>query len=818
VARISTADVMERGAAVVAVAVVGVACLLLAGIHAPVHAGLFVVAVVAAVVDIGARLVRGRRLHLPLLALPLVVGVALTVVSLVPLPHAVRALLSPEGTDRLDRLLPLLDVDAAALVRPVLAFDPPESALALVRLLWALLVVVVVADRARHRDGRALVWRTVLVVAFVVGFATVFAFAVGGARVADVIGLPVNDNHRARVLGALGLLCLGRAFTLRPRVEAAWFAVAGTLCTLLVMMTGSRGGFLALAFGVIALAVVVQRGTEAGRSLRGALLAAGGAVVALVAGAVVMAGETRLVGMAEETLENPQRIKTFLWEPSLRVAVEEPIVGVGNNGFGVAFPAVLGPGELDATLTYTHAENIVLQTLADHGLVGGGLVLLSVLVVAVIALRTLRKPAERATLPALVFLLVGDAVDFALETPAGLGLAAVAVGITAGRLAGASSAKASWSPRGSALALVVVVVVGCFAAVVAVRDWRPTIDDALATTPIAGRPAALQRALARHPSDATYATLLAIEARRRRQPAEALRWSNRALVVWPAFREAHLEAARALAVAGRLEQAMGEYREAARVLLDRALLDEIAKRSPDLATRRLALPEPLAAARLALLCEGLRREKRIAEARGCFAEVVALPDAGPREFRSAITLALEAQETTTATAVLARLVPSDRRPDGEDARLAARVVAGAEGEARALAVSTTWLPTAREPAPLLQWRLAAQQKAGLLDDAVATLEALLPLARGLRERQNVELQLVEVWLRQGAYARALTQLERTVARAPRDPALLAQKALVEVELGRIDDARATLDRLRLVAPGDRRVGAVEQRLQREQAR
>jgi O-antigen ligase/tetratricopeptide (TPR) repeat protein len=814
-ARISLVDLCERSAAVVVVGAVGLSCLLIGGIHASSHGILFAIALFAAVVDVAARVRRGRPLRMPVLAWPIVVGAVLTTFSLAPLPVALRALLSPDSVDRLEQLRPLLADDAAVMLRPVLALDPPEAALALVRLLFALVVVVVVADRARHRVGRALLWRGLLVVAFVVGFATVFSYAIGAARFFEVFGIPVNPNHRARVLGALGLLCLGRSLTLRPRVEAAWFAVAGGLCTLLVPVTGSRGGVVALVVGALALAFLLRRTDAPGAKTR---VWAGNAIVslvvfvAIVGGALLFAGEDRLAQMTEETLAHPERLKTFLWEPSLRVAMTHPLIGVGNNGFGVAFPAVLGAGELDATLTYTHAENIVLQTLADHGLVGGFLVLLAALVVFVTVARQLRSPAELAAAPALVFLVVGDLFDFVLELPVGIGLAAVSLGLLSGRLAPHHAPRTSLRPAPAAVVVVVIAVVGGVAARAGFVGWRPQLDDEIAATPVAQRSATLTRALTLHPSDAAYATLLAIEARRRRQPLEAVRWANRALVVWPAFRDAHLEAARALAVAGRLPQAMLEYREAARARLDSALVREVAQRTADVVERRRALPQPESAGALSLFCEVLVREARTRDARSCFADVVALPDATSEHRRRALALAFDDGDLTTAQRLWATLVPAGTPPDGADAVWGARLKAAVDGDDAALTESSAWLRSARAPLPLLEWRLTRLRALERHEEAVATLERMLPLVRSPRQRQSLEMNLVELLWKQGEWARALQQLEKSIARAPRDPALLAQKALVEVELGRASEAQATLARLRLVAPGDKRIAEIEQRL------
>ncbi|MDP2340173.1 MAG: O-antigen ligase family protein [Deltaproteobacteria bacterium] len=798
-----------QGSVVVVVAVVGLACVLLAGIQAAVHVALFAGAVLALVLLAVDRVRRRRPVRVSVLALPLVVGALLTTFSLLPLPHGLRAFLSAESTDRIDRLALLLAPENAARILPVLAFDPPEAALALLRLLFGVVVVVVCAHQSRERRERSLVNRSILVVAFVVGGAVLFASAVGIPRFFEIVGVPVNPNHRARVCGALALLCLGRALTLRPRVEASWFAVGGVLCALLVFVTMSKGGIAAFAVGVVTLVAVVVRGSEQSRLARLMTPVAGAAVV--VAGLFFL-GERGVSALAMETLEHPERLKTFLWEPASRLPAGELLVGVGNNGFGVAFPSVLAPGELDATLTYSHAENTVLQTLADHGVVGGGLLLLIVFGLGVVVVRTLKTPGELAALPAVVFLLVGDVFDFVLETPAGIGLMAIALGLLAGRLAAHRSAFVSVTRRPIVAVVVVVVALwGALAAPTAVRGWRYTLDDDLVDVPLAERAAFLERALAAHPSDATYATLLALEARRRRDPQAALRFSNRAMVLWPAFYTAHLEAARALFVMQRPRQAMLEYREVWRVTGSRGVVAEIVQRTPDAALRRLALPQPERAVDVDVLCDALVREKRSIEARACADDAAALPDASDVHRRRAIELALAAGDLVDASEGIARLKAPH---DGDEAVLAARVQAAIEGTPAALTTSSTWIAGAKNARPLLEWRLREQRSAGLYDDAEATIGLLRPLSRTPAQATGYDLALVDVRQKRGDPVGALAALRNALSARPRELALLLAKVKLETASGDLVGASATVRQMRSIAAvDDKQVLAAEALLQ-----
>lgn len=802
-----SAEQLGRAAVVLVVAVVGLMCLMLAGVPPVAHLLAVAGALLALAVVLVDRHRKRRPLGVTVMVLPIAVGAALTALSLLPLPHSVRALLSPESTDRIDRLLPLLSSDAAALVRPVMAFDPPEASLALLRLLFAAVVVVVLAWGTRTRDGRLWTFRAILVVTFVVGFAVLFATAVGIPRFLDVVGVPVNPNHRARVCGALALLCLSRAATLRARIEATWFAVGGVFCALLLFTTLSKGGIAAFAVGVVVLIALVVRGKSTSLALRLGVPVAG---IAMVVGGLAFVGSRAVDTLAMETFDRPERLKTFLWEPSSRVATLEPLLGVGNNGFGVAFPAVLGPGELDATLTYSHAENIVLQTLADHGVFGGGLLLLLVAGLAVVLVRALGDAGEAVAVPALAFLLVGDVFDFALETPAGLGLCALCLGLLGGRLANHRRSLVRLRLIPAIVVVIVVVATAGLTSRAAVRDWRYRLDDLIADSGGAARVQVLERALAVHPSDASYAAELAIEARRRRDPRAALRFANRSVVLWPALRAAHLEAARAFFAVGLQRQAMLEYREAWRAKSGNDIVKEVAARSPDVTLRRLAVPEPARAADLALLCNALVREKRDVDARACLREVTPLPDATPAHHRAAIELAISSFDLAAAQAGVAAL---PRPLDGAEAALAAQVLALSDGVEAALVSTSLWVDEAKDARPLLEWRLREQRRLKQFDDAASTIGKLRALSKTAAQATSWDLQLVGLLRERGDPAGARVALQKALVSRPRDLDLLAARFKLELAEGDVGGATATWTRMRDVSPKDRRVVEADRLLQ-----
>lgn len=251
---------------------------------------------------------------------------------------------------------------------------------------------------------------------------------------------------------------------------------------------------------------------------------------------------------------------------------------------------------------------------------------------------------------------------------------------------------------------------------------------------------------------------------------------------------------------------MLEYREVWRVTGSRGVVAEVVQRTPDAELRRLALPQPERAADVDVLCDVLVREKRSIEARACADDTAALPDATDAHRRRSIELALAAGDLVDASAGIAELKAPH---DGDEAVLAARVQAAVEGTSAALTTSSTWIAGAKNAKPLLEWRLREQRSAGLYDDAEATLAVLRPTARSAAQASDYDLALIDVRQKRGDTLGALQALERALATRPRDPGLLLARLQLELSAGQLGDALATLRRMKLVAPDDRRTAQAE---------
>ncbi len=722
---------------------------------------------------------RGRRtLAVSWLGLPLVLGLLLTLVELCPIPHGLRQLISPESTANIDLVIAGLAADPRAMVLPVLAVDPPEAAFAAVRIVGALAVFIVVADLTRDRRRRALAWKVLLV-----GGASLFAVALGhtllqvpGAwgrftRYPGFFYAPmVNPNQLARMFGAFGLACGARAFAVRDRRTAALFAATGLLCCASVAFTDSRGGLLALLAGVLVLGFVLVRRAPPERSARRWWLLSAvqvGAVAAAIL-ATFAARTSILDALSAFGMETIDKSKLNIYGPALDVVRSHFLVGAGNGGFQDVFTTVVGDALPDANVVYTRAENIVIETLVDHGAAGGGLILASGLFAAIAMLAGLRHARQLLPLPALTVLVFGDLLDFVLESAAGIFLAAALLGLIAARLLERDALLVriprAWV-RVGALGLTVLTM---WTAAVAVARWRRSFDEALADAPNnSARTALIERAVAAHPHDGYYCYLRAVDARRRRAPHEALEWANRALVLWPTHGPSHLEAARVLAASGHPEQSMLEYRQAwLGKPPPRNLLKEIVWRTHDQALRRRAVPDTAEA--ITLLCKVLVNEHRLDEAQACMDEVAVRADADTAQRRAALELALKRGDETEARAQMAALEARPRM-DGQAAALIATTRESFDGLVAARAEAAAADERVEAPAPLLEWRIHAALRAGDIEEAKRLLARLKTLPR--EERTPELLADLDAAMAHADHndAAELEALERLLVRRPKDP-------------------------------------------------
>lgn len=276
----------------------------------------------------------------------------------------------------------------------------------------------------------------------------------------------INHNHFAGFAEMGTLLALGLCVQrLRRDRElsgrALLWAGAAALIALAVLASRSRGGLVALAAGLAAFALLAA-GRRSRR--RGALLL-GVFTLAMAAALAILPQDawTRIMASASDG-SLAYRLHTSL--ASLRLAAAHPLLGSGLGSFPDAVTAFKrGDGDVRTM----HAENDVLEFVAETGLLGLAALLFAAWRLRPALAATLRSSALAAgALAAASALAVHSFVDFNLRVPSNALMLAVCLALALpgrGQSAGRSAAAAwRWAIAGTFLALGALASCAAFAA------------------------------------------------------------------------------------------------------------------------------------------------------------------------------------------------------------------------------------------------------------------------------------------------------------------------------------------------------------------
>ena len=204
------------------------------------------------------------------------------------------------------------------------------------------------------------------------------------------------------------------------------------------------------------------------------------------------------------------------WRGALRLWSTSPLVGHGLGAFHDAYPRFKhGWGEVRVE----HAENDYLETAAETGAVGLGLVLAGLVALIAAGVRGIAESRDALTrgigqggVAALAALAVHSGVDFNLRIPSNAALAALA----AATVAAAAGLRPRPLPRAAGLALALGAAALGFATLARAPGAGPAVRVELAAAASAGVPAVRQLRLER--AEAALVALL------RRRPAHAESW------------------------------------------------------------------------------------------------------------------------------------------------------------------------------------------------------------------------------------------------------------------------------------------------------
>ena len=234
----------------------------------------------------------------------------------------------------------------------------------------ATLLLLVATAMATHRLMRTR-WGPVLVAGLValtlVRFFELGASGYMGRVWSDSVArwLPLSwHNQSAVLMAAPAVFCISLAAGLSRRSVALGAGVIGALGLGSVWLTGSRGGMISAAVGVLVLVVMA-------RTRRG-LFRAGAAIVGavIVASAFTAAAQTSggyAVADRAGTATTTAQLRFDHWRAGLRMLVEEPITGFGLGSYGAIAPQFAPP----QTPITTFAHNEIVEHLAEGGAILG---------------------------------------------------------------------------------------------------------------------------------------------------------------------------------------------------------------------------------------------------------------------------------------------------------------------------------------------------------------------------------------------------------------------------------------------------------------
>ncbi len=191
-----------------------------------------------------------------------------------------------------------------------------------------------------------------------------------------------NPSHMAAYLlphvFIAAYLSIGKSGLLRKLLVLASIAFSVG-----VVMTGSRGGFVALGFGLLLGFILLFLSSSAGKRTKiSVLVALALFVLAMLAGVLALRssslegwGRTRLPSFAQRLIYRDfGGDRWFLWEYALRGAAERPLFGWGNEGFAYLYDHYYDPQTEARDVFYERwqdrAHNRYLDILVAYGGVG----------------------------------------------------------------------------------------------------------------------------------------------------------------------------------------------------------------------------------------------------------------------------------------------------------------------------------------------------------------------------------------------------------------------------------------------------------------
>jgi len=421
------------------------------------------------------------------------------------------------------------------------------------------LVAVAGNSRARRWAAGALVVSGCLVAAL--GVREYLLQRALGGQVWRAFGLFFNPNLLAGFLAIVIPLAFA-AIAVQKRAWRLAAVLAALIMVLAVILTGSRGGWLALLAGVLIL--FAAAGVALGRARLG-LIGASGAVLAAAVLAIALPPLRARLATAFAGQEHVFRVLT--WRATLRIAAAYPALGSGPGTFEFVFPqyAIAGFTRM--------AHQNCLQVLAENGPPGLAAFLWLMALGAVMSARALRRGElpDRLTAAACLAGIGASIAHGFIDYTWFVGGIAATVWLLAGIGAGLSASPAADMAVAVPRSRRVLVAAAAVAAAVALvfvpvcaaiaENYALTGDKALRAADRFQAEANLRSAVAWDPLDGTYWQLLGVAV----GGSEGIKCLRRAAALQPTAAQPHAWLGRMFLYQKRLDAARKEFQAAIRL-------------------------------------------------------------------------------------------------------------------------------------------------------------------------------------------------------------------------------------------------------------
>ncbi len=683
----------------------------------------------------------------------LLIALVATLFQLAPLPREFLRVLSPEAAEI------LTIARGEAFSAAPLTLDIPATAHEALKLLIALGLAIIIPSlfpRSRHQ-------RQLIVAIGIAGFAVLFTgllhmafglhkpFGSYGASLHPMLTSSfINPNHAASFLGLVSLVSLGEGLARQDTRRWLWLG-NGALTGAGVLLTLSRGGILLYLASLALLGALIgwhhRRGAPAHRTGL-ALMGVSGVIGVFTAYLARTEWVHEMWTLGDETVLN----KFQAWKFFPQLIQDYPLSGVGRGAMQSVF---YNYASREIPLSVQRLENEWLQLLVDLGVPTGALLLVGGLYLFQrAAISSLNHPRTIGMVTALVFVGLHNLVDFSLTLSALLIPTVVLFSLLLSkseRVQPRPDPTSSLLSRPLGAAALSAMVLLTFAG--GTLSWNRSLEEDFARLKTHSRQeraldTTLRTIIARHPADVFLPLQAAfLYLHPPRDPARALHWVNRAMLLNHNSFEAHYLAAQALHYSDYFDQARLEYRLAC--TLNPKKTSRLAQLAFSMRQRLsdvedLASPEPLILRQLAsfLLQKGAPlRAHRLLESPLVDTDAEALHQralvrvqldrfAGARED---LELAIALQPLRAHHyLLLAKAFAAQDKPDKGLHTLQRGIQAGAPP--RALWLKTTQLHLSRREYPLA--RDAAQKLILYSHDANSTADAHWRLGNIHRRMKN----------------------------------------------------------------------------------